>query len=283
VDKETVKKLKGLANEQRKLFLRLCHESGDGIHIGGDLSSTDVMVALYHYKMNVDPKNIQMPARDRFVLSKGHGAACMYVTMAMRGFFDFEEIVRTYGKTNSSFGMHPCKVNLPGVETSAGSLGHGLPIATGFALAGRARKEQHRVYCLMGDGETCEGTIWEAAQTAASYKLGNLVGIVDRNRQFMSSFSETDIVLEPYADKWTAFGWRVIEGKDGNDMGQVVEALDSLPDPGDTKPTCIILNTIKGKGVSFMERQLLWHNSVLNKEQYDKAITELNAAAEGGN
>ena len=276
-DKETVKKLRLLANEQRRLFLRLCYENGDGIHIGGDMSATDIMIALYHYKMTVDPKNIAMPTRDRFVLSKGHGAVSMYMAMALKGFFNYDEIVKTYGKTDSAFGMHPCKVQLPGVESSAGSLGHGLPIATGMALAARARKEKHRVYCLMGDGETCEGTIWEAAQTANSYKLGNLVGIVDRNKQLMSSFSETDIILEPYADKWAAFGWRVVEVKDGNDMGQIIEALDNLPAPEDNKPTCIILNTVKGKGVSFMERQLMWHNSVLNKENYDKAMVELNA------
>ena len=276
-DKETVKKLRLLANEQRKLFIRFCHENGDGIHIGGDLSSTDIMIALYHYKMKVDPKNIALPDRDRFILSKGHGAACMYVTMAMRGFFNYDEIVKTYGKTDSAFGMHPCKVHLPGVESSAGSLGHGLPISTGLALAARARKEKHRVFCLMGDGETCEGTTWEAAQTAASYKLGNLVGIVDRNKQLMSSFSESDIILEPYADKWAAFGWNVVEVKDGHDMEQIVNALDNLHAPDSAKPTCLILNTIKGKGVSFMEKQLMWHNGVVNKETFDKAMAELDA------
>jgi len=276
-DTETVKKLRLLANEQRRKFLTFCHDNGDGIHIGGDLSSTDILVALYHYKMHIDPKNIYLPDRDRFVLSKGHGAAAMYMSMAMRGFYDYDEIVRTYGKTGSSFGMHPCKVNLPGVESSAGSLGHGLPIATGFALAARARNEQHRVYCLMGDGETCEGSVWEAAQTASSYKLGNLIGIIDRNMQLMSSFSETEVVLEPYADKWAAFGWNVVCAEDGNDMQQIIDVLDNLPPAGSDKPTCIILKTIKGKGVSFMERQLQWHNNIMTQEQYETAMTELGA------
>jgi len=277
-DKDTVKNLRILANEQRRKFLTFCHDNGDGIHIGGDLSSADILVALYQYKMNVDPKNIKLPTRDRFVLSKGHAAAAMYIAMSTRGFYDYDEIVRTYGKTGASFGMHPCKVNLPGVESSAGSLGHGLPIATGFAIAARVRKEQHRVYCLMGDGETCEGSIWEAALTAASYKLGNLVGIVDRNMQLMSSFSEADVVLEPYADKWAAFGWNVVRLEDGNDMAQIVGALDNLPPPDSEKPTCIILNTIKGKGVSFMERQIQWHNNVMTQEQYETAMSELDAA-----
>lgn len=280
-DKETVEKLRLLANEQRIKFLTFCYQNGDGIHIGGDMSSTDILVALYNYKMNIDPADIHLPARDRFILSKGHGAAAMYMTMAMRGFYDYDEIVRTYGKTGSSFGMHPCKVNLPGVESSAGSLGHGLPIAAGFALAARAKNEQHRIYCLMGDGETCEGSVWEAAQTAASYKLGNIVGIVDRNMQLMSSFSETEIVLEPYADKWAAFGWNVIDVEDGNDMAQIVGALDSLPPANSDKPTCIILHTVKGKGVSYMERQLMWHNNVMTREQYETAMAELDAGAAG--
>jgi transketolase len=277
-DKENTARLSELAFEFRLKFLKLCYESGDGIHIGGDMSSADIMVALYHYKMNVDPNDIFLPSRDRFVLSKGHGAACMYVAMAMRGFFDYDEIVRTYGKTGSAFGMHPCKVHLPGVESSTGSLGHGLPISVGFALAAMDRGERHRVYCLMGDGETCEGAVWEAAQTAASYKLGNLIGMIDRNKQLMSSFSETDVTLEPYADKWAAFGWRVIEVNDGNDMGQIVNALDSLPHPSDSKPTVLILNTVKGKGVSFMERQISWHNNVLSRDNYEKGVAEIEAA-----
>ena len=276
-DTGTVKNLRLLANEMRRKFLTFCHENGDGIHIGGDLSSTDILIALYHYKMNIDPSDIHLPTRDRFVLSKGHTAAAMYMAMAMRGFYDYDEIVRTYGKTNASFGMHPCKVNLPGVESSAGSLGHGLPIAVGFALAARVRDEKHRVYCLMGDGETCEGSIWEAALTASSYKLGNLVGIVDRNMQLMSSFSEADVVLEPYADKWAAFGWNVVYVEDGNDMAQVVEALDNLPSVDSDKPTCLVLRTVKGKGVSYMEKQLQWHNNIMTQEQYDIAMSELDA------
>ena len=274
---ETVLRLKELAYEYRIKFLKLCGECGDSVHIGGDLSSADVMIALYHYKMNVDPKNISMPNRDRFVLSKGHGAACMYVAMAMKGFFDYDEIVRTYGKTDSAFGMHPCKVHLPGVESSAGSLGHGLPVSVGMALAARQRGESHRVFCLMGDGETCEGTTWEAAQTAASSQLGNLIGIVDRNYQLMSSYTEGDIVLEPYMDKWRAFGWRVIEVNDGNDMQQLVDALDSLPHASSKQPTVLICNTIKGKGVSFMERQLQWHGNVLSKENMEIALAEVEA------
>ena len=276
-DKDTVARLRELAHEHRIKFLKMCGETGDSIHIGGDLSSTDVMIALYHHVMNVDPKDINMPNRDRFILSKGHGAACMYIAMALRGFFDYDEIVRTYGKTDSAFGMHPCKVHLPGVESSAGSLGHGLPISVGFALSAKYRRENHRVFCLMGDGETCEGTVWESAQTASANKLGNLVAVVDRNGQLMSSFTEDDVVLEPYAAKWEAFGWRVIEVNDGNNMDQLVTAFDSLPHPMNNKPTVIICNTVKGKGVSFMERQLQWHGNVLSRENMEKALAEVEA------
>jgi transketolase len=233
---------------------------------------TDLLIGLYHYKMNVNPEDPRMPDRDRFVLSKGHGAVCMYIAMAMRGFFDYDEIVKTYGKMDSKYGMHPCKIYLPELETSAGSLGHGLSIAMGMALSAKQKKQPHRVYCMMGDGETCEGSIWEAAMAASSYKLGNLIGVVDRNVQLMTSYSEKDyMVLEPYADKWRAFGWNVIE-IDGHDMEQIVDALDQIPPVDSDKPTVIIGNTIKGKGVSFMERQIGWHAGALSKEDYEKAI-----------
>ena len=276
-DKKVVLELKEKSYELRKKLLLLAAAFGQPVHMGGDLSVVEILTVLYHYGMNIDPKNIRMPTRDRFILSKGHAAVGMYITMAIRGFFDYDEIVRTYGKLDTAFGMHPCKVQLPGVEISSGSLGQGLAISCGLALAGRARKEAHRVFCLMGDGETCEGEVWESAMTAASYNLGNLIGIVDRNRQFMTSFSEKAVKLEPYAAKWKAFGWRVVE-IDGHDMATIVNAIDNLPAATDDTPTVIIGNTVKGHGVSFMENNVAWHAGMVSEDDWNKAKDELNAA-----
>jgi len=281
-DPEIVKKLKELAYRQRVSLIELCGAYEGPVHIGGDLSMTDVLVALYHYGMNVDPKNIAMPDRDRFILSKGHAAVCMYIAMAMRGFFDQKEIVDTYGQLDSAYGMHPCKVRLPGVEASSGSLGHGLSLACGMALMARQRKEGYRIFCMMGDGETCEGSVWEAAMLAGSYKLGNLVGIVDRNHQFMTTYSEKDFInLEPYADKWRAFGWNVL-AIDGHDMAQIIDAIDALPAPGSDKPTLILAETIKGKGVPFMERNVSWHAGKLSEENMREVLAGMAEAHERG-
>lgn len=275
---ETVKRLKELAYQQRVRLITLCGSYNGSVHIGGDLSMTDMLIALYHYGMNVDPSDIALPSRDRFVLSKGHAAVCMYIAMSLRGFFNFEEILSTYGKIDSHYGMHPCKVHLPGVESSAGSLGQGLPIAVGMALIARQRKQNYRVFCMMGDGETCEGSIWEAAMYASSKELGNLIGIVDRNKQFMTRYSDQDFIkLEPYADKWRAFGWNAVE-IDGHDMDAIVDAIDSLPSFDSNRPTVIICDTVKGKGVSFMEKQLNWHAGNLTIEQMNQALEELKIA-----
>lgn len=277
---ETVKRLKNLAYQQRVRLITLCGAYNDSVHIGGDLSMTDMLIALYHYGMNVNPDDITMPTRDRFVLSKGHAAVCMYIAMSLRGFFDFNEILSTYGKIDSHYGMHPCKVHLPGVESSSGSLGQGLSISVGMALMGRQKKERYRVFCMMGDGETCEGSVWEAAMYAGSKGLGNLIGIVDRNRQFMTRYSDQDFIkLEPYADKWRAYGWNTVE-IDGHDMNAIVDSLDNLPSSDTDQPTVIICDTIKGKGVSFMEKQLSWHSGNLTTEQMNQALHELKLAYE---
>lgn len=277
-NQETVRRLKELAYQQRVRLITLCGAYNGTVHIGGDLSMTDMLVALYHYGMNVNPEDISMPSRDRFVLSKGHAAVCMYIAMSLRGFFDFQEILDTYQKIDTRYGMHPCKVHLPGVESSAGSLGQGLPIAVGMALMARSKQEKHRVFCLMGDGETCEGSIWEAAMYAGGKGLGNLIGIVDRNRQFMTRYSDKDFIkLEPYADKWRAFGWNALE-IDGHDMNAIVDTIDSLPAYDTEKPTVIICDTVKGKGVSFMEGQLSWHSGNLTAPQMEQALQELKAA-----
>jgi transketolase len=273
-DPKEVKRLQTLAYEMRKKLINLCGQYDGVVHIGGDLSMTDLLIGLYHHGMKVDPKDIKSPTRDRFLLSKGHGAVCMYIAMSLRGYFDYDEIVRTYGKLDSAYGMHPCKIQLPGVECSTGSLGQGLAVAAGLAFSAKQKKEKHRVFCMMGDGESCEGEVWEAANTAGSYKLGNLVGVVDRNKQLMTSFDGDYMNLEPYADKWRAFNWNVVE-IDGHDMAQIVDALDSLPTISNPKPTAIIASTTKGKGVKFMEHDLGWHAGALSKTDMDRAIADI--------
>ena len=270
----SVEELEDLAFELRSKLLHLCGTYEGAVHIGGDLSAADIFTALYHHGLDVDPSDISNPDRDRFVLSKGHAAVCMYIAMAMRGFFSYEGIVNTYGQLDSAYGMHPCKVQLPGVECSTGSLGHGLPLAVGMALSARGRGESHRVFCLLGDGETGEGSVWEAAMAGRSNELGNLVAIIDRNRQLMTSFAEERVVFEPYPDKWAAFGWNVVN-IDGHDMGQLVEALDKLPAADSNRPTVIICETVKGKGVDFMERNLGWHAGSLGAADLEHAMEAL--------
>ncbi len=276
-DPKEVERLRELAFEMRKKLINLCGVYDGVVHIGGDLSMTDLLIGLYHHGMNVDPGDIKAPDRDRFLLSKGHGAVCMYIAMSLRGYFNYDEIVSTYGQLDSAYGMHPCKIQLPGVECSTGSLGQGLAVAVGLAFSAKQRKEKHRVFCMMGDGETCEGEVWEAANTAGSYKLGNLIGVVDRNKQLMTSFDTEYMHLEPYADKWRAFNWNVVE-LDGHDMGQIVDALDNLPPITNKKPTVLIAGTVKGKGVSFMERNIGWHAGALSEEDTQKAITDIESA-----
>ena len=278
-DKKEVQRLKDLAHQQRVNLVKLCGAYSGNIHMGGDMSMSDVLTCLFHHTMNVDPKDIHMPTRDRFILSKGHGAVCMYITMALKGFFDYDEIVRTYGKLDSAFGQHPCKVQLPGVETSTGSLGHGLPICVGMAASAKAKGQKHRVFCMMGDGETCEGSVWEAAINGHALGLGNLVAIVDRNKQLMTSFSEDSVKMDPYGDKWRAFGWNVVE-INGNDMNEVVEAFDNLPPADSNVPTMIVAHTVKGARISFMEKQIKWHCGSLNEEDVKVALADLEAAYE---
>ena len=275
-DPKEVKRLEDLALEMRKKLLNLCGNYEGAVHIGGDLSMTDLLIGLWHHGLNVNPKDILMPARDRFILSKGHGAVCMYIAMSLRGFFDYDEILKTYGKLDSKYGMHVCKVYLPGAECSSGSLGQGLAVAVGMAFSAKQKKQSHRVFCMMGDGETCEGEIWEAANTAGSYKLGNLIGVVDKNNQLMSSFAGEAMSFEHYSDRWKAFGWNVVD-IDGHNMNQIVDALDRLPPITADKPTVIIANTIKGKGVTFMEKQIGWHAGSLSKADMEKAIADVEA------
>ncbi len=273
-DIQEVKRLEDLAYEMRSMLLNLCGEYEGAVHIGGDLSMTDLLIGLFHHGLYLDPDDIKAPDRDRFVLSKGHGAVCMYIAMALRGFFDFDQIKATYGQLDSAYGMHPCRVQLPALECSSGSLGQGLPMAVGMALSAKAKKEGHRVVCMLGDGETCEGSVWEAALAASSYKLGNLVAVIDHNKQMMCSHSGELINFLPYPDKWKAFGWNVVE-IDGHDMNAIVDALDNLPPASSYRPTAIVAHTIKGKGVDFMEKVIGWHAGSLNQEDWEQSLKDL--------
>lgn len=279
VNKPSAAQLEELAFELREKLINMCGTYNGIVHIGGDLSVADIFTVLFQYGLNIDPSDISMPSRDRFVLSKGHAAVCMYIAMSIRGFFDYDDIISTYGQLGSAYGMHPCKVQLPGVECSSGSLGHGLAMAVGMALSAKQKKQSHRVFCLMGDGETCEGSVWEAALAASSYKLGNLIALIDRNRQLMTSFSEDLIKLEPYPDKWRSFGWNVLECN-GHDMTELVKAIDNLPPSDSNVPTVVICSTVKGKGVSFMERDLGWHAGSLSEYDTKRALGEIYAAKE---
>lgn len=278
--KMTIQELENAASVMRENIVKLSRQTL--IHLGGDLSMAEMLTALYLYKIRKDLSNPRWPGRDRFVLSKGHGAGCLYIAMAMAGYGSLDEIFKTYGQLGSRYGMHPCKNQNPGMEVSSGSLGHGTTLCSGLALAAKLRGDRHYVFTLMGDGELNEGSVWEGAMAASNYKLGNLVVLVDRNRFSLNCCTEDELQgmkLEPLADKWKAFGWNVKE-IDGHDMRQIVATLDSLPDPSSDIPTVIIGHTIKGKGVSFLENQANWHHGVLNDEQLEIALKEILSARE---
>ncbi len=260
------------ANLIRFSAMTMTNHSGLG-HTGGDLSSSDILATLYLGGiLNVDPSNPTWPQRDRFIMSKGHCSGAFYSTLAAKGFFP-RELLATFMEPLSRLNGHPDRNKLPGVEANTGPLGHGLPIAVGAALAARMRGEHWRVFVLTGDGELQEGSNWEAAMTAHHYNLDNLVVIVDRNRLQQGDFTEKTIRMDPLAPKWAAFGFAV-EEVEGHDHAALLERLSQMPiEPG--KPSCIIANTIKGKGVSFAENQPAWHHGVPTKDQLAAAAIEL--------
>lgn len=231
---------------------------------------------LYTRILRVDPKNPQWENRDRLILSKGHAGASVYAALAERGFFPVEELSTHYAN-GSRLSGHVSHKGVPGVEFSTGSLGHGLSVAAGMALGGKKDNADWRVYCILGDGECDEGSVWEAALQAHQFKLDNLVAIIDHNRMQSLDFCENTLALEPFGDKWRAFGWNVIE-TDGNDVDAVEKALRQAQDNrGSRRPTVVIAVTTKGKGVSFMENDILWHYRTPQGEEYDAALAELEA------
>lgn len=240
-------------------------------HIGAILSVTDIVAVLYADIMNVDPNDPDKADRDRFVLSKGHAGVAVYAALAEMGFFPKENL-DFYYRDGSLYSGHVSHIGVPGVEFSTGSLGHGVAVACGMAMAAKRRNAHYHVYAVVGDGECNEGVVWETALVANQYQLDNFTVIVDRNGMQAMGNCEELMRMEPLKEKWTSFGWDVIEVENGNDHDQLKKALKM---PMTHSPRCIIAKTVKGKGVSFMENQLLWHYRDPQGEYYDRAVLEL--------
>jgi transketolase len=269
----TIKELQAKSINYRKKILKYIVGANAG-HTGGSLSCTDILNVLYNQVLNVSPQNFSSPDRDRYIQSKGHCVEALFVVLADKGFFP-EEDLNTMCKYKSHYIGHPTR-KVKGVEQNTGALGHGLPISVGTALAAKMDKKDYRVFTLLGDGELPEGSNWEAALTAAQYKLDNLCAIVDKNNLQITAPTKDVCNTDPLDKKWEAFGWAVKE-VNGNDVKELESAFNSLPfEKG--KPSVIIAHTTKGKGVSYMENELKWHHGVPTNEQYELAIQELDNA-----
>jgi transketolase len=264
-----------MARTVRADIVRMSFASGLP-HLGGSLSCADILVAAYFGVLQIDPACPQDPLRDRLILSKGHAASALYATLARRGLFPITELA-TFGHPGSKLAGHPSRGCVPGVEASTGSLGHGLSVGVGMALAGRLRREGYRVYVVMSDGECNEGSVWEAALLAGGQRLDRLTAIVDFNKWQATDRSQQVMALDPLADKWAAFGWSVHEA-DGHDLGGLATRLRGVPD-GTGKPVAVIAHTVKGKGVSFMEDDNNWHYRIPDPDELKSALAELGATA----
>ncbi len=270
------RELAQLAYELRKKTVDVIVGAKAG-HIGGDMSVMDILVMLYFKHMNISPENQNDPGRDRFVLSKGHSVESYYTVLSEKGFFSYETYRDTFSAYGSEFIGHPHN-SLPGVEMNSGSLGHGLPVSTGMAIAGKMDKADYRVYTVMGDGELAEGSVWEGAMAAGHYHLDNLCAVVDRNGLQISGTTEDVMSHEPLADRFSSFGWHVIEC-DGNDM----DALDAAFTEAKAfkgKPSVVIAHTVKGCGSPVMENKAPWHHKVPSAEEYAQIETDLEAREE---
>ncbi|MDR3460067.1 MAG: transketolase [Verrucomicrobiae bacterium] len=256
----------------RKMTLQAIFDAGAG-HTGGGLSCLDILNCLYNRILRVSPENFGDPNRDRYVQSKGHSVEALYAVLADRGFFPVADL-KTIGRYQSHYVGHPTR-HIPGIEMNTGALGHGLPIGIGMALAAKMDGAAYRVFTLLGDGELAEGSNWEAGLAAAHYKLDNLTAIIDHNRLQITGPTCDVMSNEPLDEKWRAFGWAV-KVVDGHDYAALTEALSQPAEAG--KPTCIIANTIKGKGVSFMENVAKWHHGVPSEAELKQALGELEAA-----
>ena len=266
-----IEKLKEIAKKVRRGIIEAIYSNKSG-HPGGSLSIADILTVLYFNEMNIDPNNPKDENRDRLVLSKGHCSPALYSCLANRGYFDVEEL-KTFRNINSRLQGHPDMKHIPGVDMTTGSLGQGLSVSNGMAIAGKMDKKDYRVYCIMGDGEIEEGQVWEAAMASAKYKLDNLCLIIDNNNLQIDG-KITDVMSSyPIDEKFKSFGF-VIINIDGNDIDEILKAFAVARNIKD-KPVCIIAKTIKGKGVSFMEDNVQWHGKAPNQEQYELAMKEL--------
>lgn len=272
-DIQTINELKGKSKQIRRDILNMIYTIQSG-HPGGSLSIVEILLALYHHKMAIDPRNPLKEDRDRFILSKGHCTPALYAVLADVGYFPKELLTSSYRSINGILQGHPDMKKTPGVDMTTGSLGIGLSAGCGMALGARIKGKDFKVFVLLGDGEINEGQVWEAAKTAAHYKLDHLTAIIDANGFQNDGATSTEMSMEPLAGKWKAFGWNVLEA-DGHEMEEVLNAFDRVP-YGNGAPTAIIFHTVKCKGVSFMERdKVKYHGASPDKEQLAQAMSEL--------
>ena len=266
-----IEKLQQKAKIIRRDIIEQVYKAQSG-HPGGSLSIADILTVLYFNELNVDEKNPNWEERDRLVLSKGHCSSALYSCLANRGFFEISELEK-FRKIDGMLEGHPDMKKIPGVDMTTGSLGQGLSVANGMAIAGKINEKNYRIYCILGDGEIEEGQIWEAAMAANKYKLDNLCVIVDNNNLQIDGTIEEVMTPYPIDEKFRSFGFQIIK-IDGNDIDEILKAFEVAKNIKG-KPTCIIAKTIKGKGVSFMENQVGWHGKAPNEEQYKQAMSEL--------
>ncbi len=248
--------------------------SGKGGHIGGDMSVLNILVALYFDQMNISPENQDDPGRDRLVLSKGHSVEAYYAVLAQKGFFPMEEVIAQFSKFGSPYIGHPNN-KLPGIEMNSGSLGHGLGVCVGMALAGKMDGADYRVYTVMGDGELAEGSVWEGAMAGGHYKLDNLCAVIDRNRLQISGSTEDVMAQDSQEERWASFGWHVIS-VNGDQIQELLAAFEQAKQEKG-RPTVIIANTTKGFGSPVMENKAAWHHKVPNEEEYAQIMKDLEA------
>lgn len=262
--------LTALSYDLRKVVVDMIMSGGGG-HIGGDMSVMDILITLYFRQMNCTPENRRDPDRDRFILSKGHAVEAYYAVLAARGFLDAEDVIRNFSRFGSPYIGHPNN-KLPGIEMNSGSLGHGLPVSVGMALAGKMDGRSYRVYTVMGDGELAEGSVWEAAMAAGHYRLDNLCAVIDRNRLQISGNTEDVMTQDDQRLRWNSFGWHVVETPGNN-----IEALNRAFEEARSvkgKPTVVIADTVKGFGSSVMEGKAQWHHKVPAQEEYEQILRD---------
>ncbi|MFN4245314.1 MAG: transketolase [Brevinematia bacterium] len=271
--KVDISHLKELARDMRRKILIMTHEVNSG-HPGGSMSLVEIMLSLYFYKIRYDVNNPLWDDRDRVVISKGHATPVVYLTLAKAGFFSEDDLMKGFRRFGSIFQGH-VYVGVPGIEFNTGSLGQGLSVGIGMALSSRYKRKDFNVYVILGDGEIQEGSVWEAAMFASHHKIDNLCAIIDYNKVQENGFVNEILSIEPLKDRWNAFGWNYIE-IDGHDFNEIFDALDGFTNAkGQGRPTVIVANTVKGKGVSFMEYNHSYHGRALNKEELEKALLEL--------